>query len=110
MTDAIEVTVLRRSWETGEGPGAGVVSLLADVLLESQEKLIPNFLGGGAGEVAGADDFPGGGGPHGIEGRLPERPWPRKGSFGGEAAIFLSFGAVVVDPDVMELVSFDPSS
>lgn len=68
---------------------------------------MPSFLGGGAGEVPGFAD---GGGPQGIVGRLPERPWLRKDSFGGETPMFLSFEAVVVDPDVTELVSFDPSS
>lgn len=107
LTDAIDVTVSRRSREAGGGPGAGVASLLADVLLESQEKLMPSFLGGGAEEFV---DFAAGGGPQGILGKLPERPCPRKGNFGGEAAMLLSFEAVVVESDVMELVSFDPSS
>jgi len=68
------VTVLRRSWETGEGPGAITASLLADVLLESHEKLMPSFLGGGAGELAETAAFAAGGGPQGMDGKFPERP------------------------------------
>jgi len=78
--------VFRRSWEAGAG-GAGAESLFADVLLESHEKLMPNFLGGGVGFGGVAVGFAAGGGPQGIDGRLPDRPCDRKGNFGGDAAM-----------------------
>ncbi len=86
LTEAIEVTVFRRCCEAGTG-GAETASLLADVLLESQEKLMPNFLGGGGGCGGVAVGFAAGGGPQGIDGRLPDRPCDRKGNFGGDAAM-----------------------
>ncbi len=71
--EAKEVTVFRRSWEGGAG-GAETESLLADVLLESHEKLMPNFLEVGVGLGLVAVGFAAGGGPHGIDGRFPDRP------------------------------------
>lgn len=73
LIEAMEVTVFRRSWDVG-GAGAETESLLADVLRESHEKLMPSFLGGGVGIGAFAVGFDAGGGPQGIVGRLPERP------------------------------------
>ena len=96
----------------GGGLGAGAVSLLAEPLLESHEKLIPSFLGAGVGEGVGtvALGARGGGGPHGMEGRLPERPWPLNGSFGGDAAVLFSIDVVGVELDFIELLSLVPSS
>ena len=110
--EAIEVTVFRLSWALGDGLGAGIVSLFAEPLLESHEKLIPNFLGAGAGDGVGTVDLGarGGGGPQDIEGRFPERPCPLKGSFGGDAAMSFSVGIAGVNPDRTELLSLVPSS
>ena len=52
----------------------------------------------------------GGGGPHGMDGRLPERPWPLNGSFGGDAAVLFSIDVVGVESDFIELLSLVPSS
>ncbi len=65
---------------------------------------MPNFLGGGAVEGAGTVGFEAGGGPQGIDGRFPDRPCDRTGSFGGDVA------AVAVESDRIELTSFVPSS
>lgn len=86
LIEAIEVTVFRRPWEAGAG-GAETESLFADVLLESHEKLMPNFLAGGGGCEGVAVGFPAGGGPQGIDGRLPDRPCERKGNLGGDAVM-----------------------
>ncbi len=96
----------------GGGLGADTVSLLAEALLESHEKLIPSFLGAGVGEGVGtvALGARGGGGPHGMDGRLPERPWPLNGSFGGDAAVLFSIDVVGVESDFIELLSLVPSS
>ena len=71
---------------------------------------MPNFLGGGA--VGGVEivAFGAGGGPQGIEGRFPDRPWDRIGSFGGEVAMVFSADAVALEFDRIELASFVPSS
>ena len=112
--DAIEVTVFRRSWALEEGLGAGIVSLFAEPLLESHEKLMPSFRGAGVGEGVGtaavAFGARGGGGPHGIEGRFPERPCPLKGNLGGDVAISFSVNVVGAEPDLIELLSLVPSS
>lgn len=80
------------------------------MLLDSHEKLMPNFLGGGA--VGGVEivAFEAGGGPQGIDGRFPDRPWVRIGSFGGEVAMIFSVDAVAVEFDRIELASLVPSS
>lgn len=54
----------------------------------------------------------GGGGPQGTAGKLPERPWDRKGNLGGcpEAFTLASFEVIVVDLDRAEDVSFASSS
>lgn len=69
-----------------------------------------SFLGGGAGLTE--FDLGGGGGPQGTGGKLPERPWDRKGNFGGGPEVFalVSFDAMVVDLDLAEDVSFMSSS
>ena len=48
--------------------------------------------------------FEAGGGPQGIDGRFPDRPCDRIGSFGGDVA------AVAVESDRIELTSFVPSN
>ena len=85
---------------------------MAEPLLESHEKLIPSFLGAGVGEGVGtvALGARGGGGPHGMDGRLPERPWPLNGSFGGDAAVPFSIDVVGVELEFIELLSLVPSS
>lgn len=88
---------------------AGIASLLAEVLLESHEKLIPNFLGGGVGVGVDVVGFGAGGGPHGTEGRAPDNPWDRWGNLGGDLVRSFSFG-VVVEVDLIELLSVAPSS
>ncbi len=70
----MEVTVFRLSCGAEAALGGGTASLLADVLRDSHEKLIPSFLGGGAGDGVVAVGLGAGGGPHGIDGKLPERP------------------------------------
>lgn len=76
--------MFRLSNELGDWLGAGVVSLLADPLLDSHEKLMPSFLGAGAGDGVLAAAFEVGGGPHGIEGKFPESPCPLNGSLRGD--------------------------
>ena len=73
---------------------------------------MPSFLGAGVGEGVGTVALAarGGGGPHGMEGRLPERPWPLNGSFGGDAGTSLSIDVVGVELDLIELLSLVPSS
>ncbi len=83
--------------------------MVPEVLLDSQEKLIPNFLGGGTVGVETVG-FEAGGGPQGIDGRLPERPCDRKGTFGGDAAVLFLVDVVVVESDRIELASVTPSS
>lgn len=75
--EVIEVIVLRRSaWGAGACATDVETSLgvIAEALLESHEKGIVNFLGGGVAvgvlETLGL----GGGGPQGTDGKLPERP------------------------------------
>ena len=98
----------------GEGLGAGKISLVAEPLRESHEKLIPSLRGAGVGEGVGtvgvAFGARGGGGPHGIEGRFPESPWPLKGNLGGEVAISFSVDMLGAEPDLIEAVSVAPSS
>ena len=110
--EAMEVTVFRRSWALGGGLGIGAASLLADPLLDSHEKLMPSFLGAGVGEGVGtvALGARGGGGPHGMDGRLPDRPCTLEGSFGGDAVAPFSIDVVGVESDLMELLSLLPSS
>lgn len=69
-----------------------------------------NFFGGGGGLAE--CDRGGGGGPQGTAGRLPERPWDRKGNFGGGPEVFTvaSLEVTVVDRDLVEDVSFVSSS
>ena len=110
LTEAIEVTVFRRSRGDGTWLGGGIASLVPDVLLDSHEKLMPNFLGGGAVEGVETVGFEAGGGPHGIEGRFPDKPCDRGGSFGGELAMTFSVEAVGVEPDCIEVASFVPSN
>lgn len=90
--------------------GGGTASLVPEVLLDSHEKLMPNFLGGGA--VGGVEvvAFEAGGGPQGIDGRFPDRPWDRTGSFGGDVAMILALDAEAVEVGRIELASFVPSS
>ena len=85
---------------------------MAEPLLDSHEKLIPSFLGAGVGEGVGtvALGARGGGGPHGIDGRFPESPWPLNGSLGGDAAVPFSTDAVGVEFEFNELLSLVPSS
>lgn len=71
---------------------------------------MPSFLGGGAVEGVETVDFEAGGGPQGIDGRFPDRPCDRLGSFGGEIAMFFSVDVVAVESDRIEVASFIPSS
>lgn len=111
----IDVTVFLLSFEFGEWLGGGIVSLLAELLLDSHEKPMPSFREGGAGEglgpaALGAGGCPGGG-PHGIEGRLPDKPRDLEDALCGEAWLSVAFSLEVaaVDSDIMELVSAAPS-
>lgn len=107
----IDVTVFRRSdWWPPAWLVGGVESLFADALLESHEKGMDNFLSGGAGLAECG--LGGGGGPQGTAGKLPERPWERKGNFGGgpEAFTLASVEVIVVDLDLVEDTSFISSS
>ena len=103
------MTVFRRPRGLGSWLGGGTASLVPEVLLDSQEKLMPSFLGGGAVgvETVGLEA---GGGPQGTDGRFPDRPCGRFGSFGEEVAMFFSVDAVAVESDRIELVSCVPSS
>ena len=87
-----------------------VESLFADALLESHEKGIDNFFGGGAGLTE--CNLGGGGGPQGTAGKFPERPWDRKGNFGGgpEGITLASFEVLGVDLDLIDDASFVSSS
>lgn len=69
-----------------------------------------NFLSGGAGLAECG--LGGGGGPQGTAGKLPERPWERKGNFGGGPEVFTlaSVEVIVVDLDLVEDTSFISSS
>ena len=80
------------------------------MLLESQEKLIPNFLGGGIVGGVETDGFEAGGGPQGMDGRFPDRPCDRAAAFGVDAAVLFLVDAVAVESDCIELASFVPSS
>lgn len=102
--------MLRRSRGLGCWLDGGTASFVAEVLLDSQEKLIPNFLGGGAVEGTEVVDFEAGGGAQGTDGRFPDRPCDRTGSFGAEGATLFLVDAVVVESERIELVSFVPSS
>lgn len=102
--------MLRRSRGLGSGWDGVTASLVAEVLLDSQEKLIPSFLGGGAVEGVEVVDFEAGGGAQGTDGRFPDRPCDLTGSFGAEVATLFLVDAVVVESDRIELVSFVPSS
>ena len=104
------MTVLRRSRGLGNWLEGGTASFVADVLLDSQEKLIPSFLGGGAEEGVEVVGFEAGGGAQGTEGRLPDRPCDRTGSFGADVAMLFLVDAVAVESDRIELVSSVPSS
>jgi hypothetical protein len=73
--------------------GGAVDSLLPVEALESQAKGLLIFRVGGGGGAAGGGFLFCGGGAHGTEGRLPEKPWKREpcvevesldGSGGGE--------------------------
>lgn len=102
-----ETTVLRRSrCEVVDWRVDTTASLGADVLLESHENGIASFLGGGCG---GAEVWAlvGGGGPQGIPGRLPDKPFVREGSLGGRigALVLFSSEIVVVERDLSELAS-----
>ena len=110
LTEAIEVTVFRRSRGDGTWLGGGIVSLVPEVLRDSHEKLMPSFLGGGAAEGLKTVGFEAGGGPQGIDGRFPDKPCDRGGSFGGELAMIFTVEAVGVESDCMELASFVPSN
>ena len=103
--------VLRRSrWELAGCEGGIAASLGIDTLLESHENGIASFLGGGGG--AGVWSLEAGGGPQGMPGKLPERPFVRAGSLGGGAgaAILLSSDVIVVERDLLELASLLSSS
>lgn len=99
--------MLRLSSAEAGGIGAEAASLLPDVCLESHENGPVNFRDGGVG--AGIDCFeaggPEGGGPHGIEGKAPESPCERKGSFGGGSAgcAVSSVEVVSIERDLDEL-------
>lgn len=80
------------------------------MLLDSQEKLIPSFLAGGAVDGVETVGFEAGGGPQGIDGRFPDRPCDRIGSLGGEVALFFSVDIIAVESDRVEIASFAPSS
>lgn len=70
---------------------------------------MPNFLGG-AGVGVETVGFEAGGGPQGIDGRFPDKPCDRTGSFGGEEALVFFVDAVAVESDCAELASLVPSS
>ena len=110
LTEAIEVTVFRRSRGDGTWLGGGIASLVPEVLLDSHEKLMPNFLGGGAAEGVETVGFEAGGGPQGMDGRFPDKPCDRGGSFGGELAMIFSVEAVGVESECIEVASFVPSN
>ena len=57
-------------------------------------------------------DLERGGGPHGTEGKLPERPCVRKGSFGGgsDEGKLVSFEVVVVSCVLVDSPPFVSSS
>ena len=71
---------------------------------------MPNFLGGGTVEGVETVGFEAGGGPQGMDGRFPDRPCDRIGSFGGGVAMPFLVDAVAVESDLIELVSFVPSN
>lgn len=104
------MTVFRRSRGDGTWLGGGIASLVPEVLLDSHEKLMPNFLGGGTAEGVETVGFEAGGGPQGIEGRFPDNPCDRGGSFGGELAMIFSVEAVGVESECIEAASFVPSN
>ena len=78
--------------------------------LDSQEKLIPNFLGGGIDGGVETDGFEAGGGPQGIDGRFPDRPCDRAAAFAGDVALLFLVDVVAVESDRIELASLVPSS
>ena len=80
------------------------------MLLDSQEKLIPSFLGGGTVGGVEIDGFEAGGGPQGMDGRFPDRPCDRAAAFGGDVTMLFLVDAVAVESDRIELASFVPSS
>ena len=110
LIEATEVTVFRLSREFGSWAGGATASLVPEALLDSQEKLMPSFLGGGTVEGVETVGFEAGGGPHGIDGRFPDRPCDRGGSFGGDVAILFSADVVTAESDGIEIASFAPSS
>ena len=109
LMEAIEVTVLRRSRGLDNWLDGGTTSFVPEVLLDSQEKLMPNFLGG-AGVGVETVGFEAEGGPQGIDGRFPDKPCARTGGFGGEEALVFFVDAVAVESDCVELASLVPSS
>ena len=85
-------------------------SLGTDALLESHENGIASFLGCDAG--AGVWTLVGGGGPQGMPGRFPERPFVRGGSFGSGTGAFRLFSSevMVVERDRLRLASLGSPS
>lgn len=86
--------------------------MFADVFLESHEKGLESFFGGGGAGGVMEVNLGGGGGPQGTEGRLPESPCERKGSLGSGAELFVpvSFDVIVVDLDLVEDSSIESPS
>lgn len=71
---------------------------------------MPNFLGGGTWVGVETVGFEAGGGPQGMDGRFPDKPCDRTGSFGGEEALVFFVDPVAVESDCIELASLVPSS
>ena len=92
----------------------GLISLAGVLLRESHAKGIVNFRDGGAALGGVGDVFLGlgGGGPHGIEGKEPERPG-REGGLGAAGEVSLPtilFDVIVVERDLSDSVtSLTPS-
>lgn len=89
---ATEEAVLRRcDCVPAAGRGGALTSFGAEVFRDNHENGLVSFLGRAAG--SGTLCFGGtGGGPHGTDGKAPERPCERVGSLGGGAGASTSSG------------------
>jgi len=92
------------------GRGGALTSFAVEVFRDSHENGLVSFLGKVVGSgilcLGGT-----GGGPHGSDGKAPERPWERDGSLGGGAGASTSsdFDLSVDDRDLDESSSGDNS-